>query len=337
MSSKYAFGWLTVLVICVALSPSVGHCADWNVSPFRAQLASADPGSQTEAQAAVVDSTTSVMSNPLKKNIGKAALFSLIIPGAGELYSGQWIRAIPFFALEVASWAVFATYHAKGNTKTDAFQKYAGWRDTPNNFNVRSYMFAEYQIAQDSTRNGFRPTFHGNFGDVDTPGSYMFLWNDWNTRYQSLPAPFTHDVYTSDQQQFYEMIGKYMLQFGWGWRDTHTGDGDASDWTHPADGVAADNPATVAFDGGSPMFFHYRDMRGLANTYYNKGNTAMEVVLANHVLSALDAAFAVRAANKHLEKQMDTPTIGHLHFQYDAKEMDGAIARVVTVSVPLNY
>ncbi|HEY3294339.1 MAG TPA: hypothetical protein VGL38_02775 [bacterium] len=332
MSSKYAFGWLIVLALCVALFPRVASCAEWNVSPFRAQLASADPAGQTEAQA-VTDSSTSVMSNPLKKNIGKAALFSLIIPGSGELYSGQWWRAIPFFALEVGSWAVFATYHGKGNKKTDEFQAYAGWRDTPNNFDTRAYLYAEYLIASDSIKNGGRPTYHGNFEDY---GSLP-----WDERYQSLPAPFTHDVNTTDQQQFYEMIGKYFLQFGWGWKDTYNSgigwtDAGRANWADPAAGQTPDNTATIAFDGGSAMFFHYRDMRGLANSYYNKGNTAMEIVLANHILSALDAAFAVRSANKRLEKNSGTSNMGQLHFHYDAKQVNGSLARYVTVTVPLN-
>jgi hypothetical protein len=89
------------------------------------------------------------------------------------------------------------------------------------------------------------------------------------------------------------------------------------------------------------MFFHYRDMRGLANAYYNKGNVAMEVVLVNHLLSALDAAFAVHAANKHLETQQSqeptpSPKLGHLQFHYDARVVNGNLTRFVTATLPLN-
>lgn len=336
MSSKYAFGWLIVLVMCAALFPRAGGCAQWNVSPFRAQLATADPNNGQSDQQTPADSTASVVSNPLKKNIGKAALFSLIIPGTGELYSGSWLRALPFFAAEVAGWTYFAMYHGKGNTKTNAFQAYAGWRDTPNNFDTRAYMYAEYQVAIDTLRA--REVYHGDFA------SWFNL--SWDDRYPHLPAPFTHDVFSTDEQQFYEMIGKYFKQFGWGWRDTYnTGNGwgstypdvtsGSADWTQPASGLRADSSRTIEFDGDSPMFFHYRDMRGLANTHYNKGNLAMEVVLVNHVLSAFDAAFAVRASNRHLETT-ETPKLGHIQLRYDARQVNGGLARYVTVTVPLN-
>jgi hypothetical protein len=94
----------------------------------------------------------------------------------------------------------------------------------------------------------------------------------------------------------------------------------------------ADNTATVAFDGESLMFFHYADMRGEANDLLDKGNLAMEVVLANHVLSALDAAFAVRHYNKHLAA---TSPLGDLKLRYDARRIGGETARFLTVSMPL--
>ena len=80
------------------------------------------------------------------------------------------------------------------------------------------------------------------------------------------------------------------------------------------------------------MFYHYRDMRGEANDLLDKGNVAMEVVLVNHVLSALDAAFAVRRYNKHLEQS----PLGDIKLRYDARTVDGALTRFMTVSVALN-
>jgi hypothetical protein len=335
MSSKYAFGALIVLAMCVMLFPRAVQCADWTVSPFRAQLASADETGQSDQQVAAADSSTSAVANPLKKNIGRAALFSLIIPGTGELYAGSWVRALPFFAAEVVGWTYFAMYQGKGNTKTNSFESYAGWRDTPNNFDTHAYMYAEYLIASDSIRSNIVGGFHGDFGQWQAMS--------WDDRYPYLPAPFTHDVMTDDRQQFFEMIGKYLLQFGWGWKDTYnSGNGwdvtgfPLANWQQPASGLTADNSNTIEFDGQSPMFFHYRDMRGLTNSYYNKANIAMEVVLVNHLLSAFDAAFAVRNANRHLEAQ-SSPKLGHIHLQYEAKPtVSGDMARYMTVSVPLN-
>jgi hypothetical protein len=281
------------------------------------------------------------MTSP-RKVIGKGIMFSLIIPGAGQMYAGSWMTAVPFFALEVASWAAFASYHSKGQDQTSKFQDYAGWRDTPNNFDTHAYMFAEYSVAKDVVKNGGKPVYNGNY---DT---WMTL--PWETtsssesRYPHLPAPFTHDIMTSDRQQFFEMIGKYIGQFGYGWMDTHqqaTTNADPNlwtfDWTQPASHVQADDPTTVAFDGGSPMFYHYRDMRGKANDYLNTANIGMEVVLANHILSALHAAILVHNYNKHLGAPAAPSTgLGNLRLHYDVKDIDGSLTRSLTLSVPLN-
>jgi hypothetical protein len=349
MSSKHAFGCLIIVLFCVVLFPQMSHAADWTVSPFRAQLA--DAGTATSAdETGEPASDTLSLGGPVKKNIGKAVMFSLIIPGTGELYAGSWLRALPWFAIEVAGWAMFAKYHAAGQSKTDDFEAYAGWRDTPNNFDVRAYMWAEYKVANSPTMHGGDSTYNGSFADWR-----LLLWDsDYEStrnRATYLPPPFTHDVMTDDRQQFFEMIGKYFLQFGWGWKDTHDNGAGVTqsnandfwsanepDWTHSSYTGGEDNPLSVNFDGRSDMFFHYRDMRGRANDLLNRGNLAMEVVLVNHVLSALDAAFAVRAANAHLKDQTPagTPKLGHMHLQYDNKLVDGQLTRYLTLTVPLN-
>lgn len=321
MKSMRATIAIALLVVCGAVFPNFAYAADWTVSPHAAQIASGS----SEQQAASDATDTGGLQ---KKNVGKGVMFSLIIPGTGQLYAGQWWRALPWFAIEVASWAMFASYHGKGQDKTDEYEAFAGPRDTPNRFNYRSYMFAEFEVATDRPRDTNNP-YQGNFED--------WLLLPWADRSVYLPAPFTHDVLDDDEQQFFEMIGKYFSQFGWGWRDTHSGDADASDWTtaHPdyANGFIPDDPATIYFDGSSPLFYHYRDMRGEANDFLDKGNTAMEIVLVNHVLSALDAAIAVRGYNK---RNAPRPEVGDLKLRYDAKRVHGEMTRYLTLSVALD-
>ncbi|MBK8130392.1 MAG: hypothetical protein IPK53_16315 [bacterium] len=73
-------------------------------------------------------------------------------------------------------------------------------------------------------------------------------------------------------------------------------------------------------------------MRGEANDLLEKGNTMMEIVLVNHVLSALDAAFAVRSHNRKLESAQ----MGSLDLKYDIKtNINGDLTRMLTLSVPL--
>jgi hypothetical protein len=129
------------------------------------------------------------------------------------------------------------------------------------------------------------------------------------------------------------MIGKYYTQFGYGWIDTYNYSGVINDdlgdiWSERS----GDDPATIGFDGQSAFFYQYRDMRGDANNSLEKANTMMEIVLANHVLSALDAAFAIRSYNKRLAEG----PLGDMKLRYHYKPIDGQLARMLTLSIPLD-
>jgi hypothetical protein len=314
-------GGLALLLLMSAVWPRVTAAAEWNYSPYRAQFAADQPSNGQTGE----ESPTTPPVVSAKKSIGKGVMFSLVIPGAGQLYSGQWWRSIPWFAIEVGGWAMFAKYHGDGQDKTREFEAYAGPRDAPNHFNVNAYLLREYQIASSQQYNA--APYTGTLSD------WRLL--DWSVRQDFLAnaTGYGHDVMTDDQQQYYEMIGKYIVQFGYGWQDTYSSDADINDpnagniWV-----LSGDDPTTAIFDGTSAMFFHYRDMRGKANDLLNKGNVAMEVVLVNHILSALDAAFAVRAYNKHLEKV----GLGDLKFRYDIKNLGGDQARFLTASLALD-
>ncbi|MBK6910024.1 MAG: hypothetical protein IPH10_03700 [bacterium] len=315
--------WTRLLLIMACLSlPALSAAKGLGLSPHRAQFAS--PSFEQTA----ADETATPMT-PGKKNIGRAVMFSLIVPGTGQLYGGSWLRALPWFAVEVAGWALFAQYHGQGNDKTDEFESYAGpWKNnvrTAGNFNYDVYMFREYQVAANEV-----------FARVKYEGD-LSEWRDlsWDERTEHLPAPYTHDINTLDVQQYYEMIGKYFEQFGYGWNDAYDSQADISIGSQDhiwGAGFGGDDAATVSYDGTSAMFLTYRDMRGEANDLLEKGNTMMEIVLVNHVLSALDAAFAVRSHNRKLESAQ----MGSLDLKYDIKtNINGDLTRMLTLSVPL--
>ena len=322
MASKWTVAACVMLLLLVAAAPRMAKAADWQYSPYRAQLADLPSAGQAEEEttAAPADMTG-------KKSIGKGVMFSLVIPGAGQLYGGQWWRALPWFAIEVAGWAMFAKYHGDGQDKTEEFEAFAGPRDTPNNFNANVYLLREYQIAAQNPTTPFTQ-------DLSTWKTLPWDGTQGRQSYVEYATGYGHDVLTDDIQQFFEMIGKYINQFGYGWDDTHDPALDPnSESLDPALwAVSGDDPATLTFDGDSPLFYQYRDMRGEANDLLDKGNIAMEVVLVNHVLSALDAAFTVRSYNKKIEQS----GMGELKFKYDIKSVDGATARFMTMSLALN-
>lgn len=55
----------------------------------------------------------------------KALLFSVLVPGAGELYTKSYLKAALFFGVEVGAWSMYALYHQKGNDKEKEYEAYA--------------------------------------------------------------------------------------------------------------------------------------------------------------------------------------------------------------------
>jgi hypothetical protein len=115
-----------------------------------------------------------------------------------------------------------------------------------------AYLYHEWQVASNP---------YAVVGGTPTELTLAeWLTAPYDVRSTFLPAPFTHDVLTSDSSQYFKMIGLYFAQFGWGWADTWDGNVDAPDWTAPDSGLTADVLETLQFDGESRQFQHYRDM-----------------------------------------------------------------------------
>ncbi|TFH64839.1 MAG: hypothetical protein E4G91_04510, partial [Candidatus Zixiibacteriota bacterium] len=82
MYSKTSVLVIAAFLLAAALPQAYAQADSWSFSPYRAQVADDDAG-QTPADEGAA--------NPVddgKKNIGRGVMFSLIIPGAGQLYSG---------------------------------------------------------------------------------------------------------------------------------------------------------------------------------------------------------------------------------------------------------
>jgi len=79
------------------------------------------------------------------------------------------------------------------------------------------------------------------------------------------------------------MIVKYLTQFGNAWED--------------ANFIEYYYGNT---DRMTPQMFVYRDMRNDMNGYYDTASTATNIILINHVLSALDAAWTASRYNREI-------------------------------------
>jgi len=230
---------------------------------------------------------------PAKLNAGKALILSAVLPGAGEYYAGAKIRAAVFFGIEVAAWTAVVYYYNAGQQKDKDFKKYAD-----QHFFEEVYRTKEYSLAQQP-----------QYGDSGAFKGTEPEWRvkTWDEKIHFLPSEgFTHNLPTNDErvsnssedQQYYEMIGKYIHQFGFGWDDVFLG---------PTGPFKGDDPGTPEYDdadGAAAKSVYYMGMRYDSNQLLERSAIATQIALLNHVASALDASFAVRAINKQAEAQV---------------------------------
>jgi len=179
------------------------------------------------------------------KSIGRAFVYSALVPGLGEYYAGSKFKSALFFAADLVFWSQYLSNHSKGKDKEDEFTAYADahWSAT---------RYTEWLVE--------------NYGVLDDEDPYEVPGED--------PKSFTHNLPDEKTQQYYEMIGKYE-QFLAGWDDYD------------------EQEAT-----SSPRRGEYIIMRDDANDKLNKASTWVMVSLANHFLSAFDAAITAKSFNK---------------------------------------
>jgi hypothetical protein len=59
------------------------------------------------------------------KSTGKAAMYSLLLPGLGQHYAGDKRGARAFFAAEVAAWTAFIVFEVQGRLREEGYEDYA--------------------------------------------------------------------------------------------------------------------------------------------------------------------------------------------------------------------
>ena len=218
-------------------------------------------------------------------NPGKALLLSAIVPGAGQFYARQWVSGGIFLFIELAAWGSVYYFYNESMDKQDEFEEFA-----QEHFIEDDYRSVEYSLATNAMYGDTLIPYNG------TPAEWTAL--DWNTKIHFLPKEgFTHELPTHDEeynfddqsmeQQYYEMIGKYLHQFGFGWND---GYGDTDEFPH--------------FEGASPNSKKYMGMRHDHNVLWDYSDWGLKVALLNHVASALHASFTVKAGRREAKADL---------------------------------
>lgn len=222
--------------------------------------------------------------NGNKKTPILAAGMSLLLPGAGEFYSGRYLKTGVFLAVEAAAIIVGLIYDKKGDQQTDDAHNYA---NGPNGWSV--YRYANWTLTNLKKLNpSLNPDDYA--GKVIRPdGSVDY---DWLNKLESAVGVagttgsyYSHQLPPHGTQQYYELIGKYD-QFNVGWRQF---------------GLDPNKEYIYGTTQNVPQFKEYSDMFYKADDYYNVAAKAVLVIVANHIISAFDAAWSARNYNKDLE------------------------------------
>jgi hypothetical protein len=217
-----------------------------------------------------VDNSNLAMNEAKSPLLGAALSFA--VPGLGEFYSKSYIKAAAFFAIEVAAITVGLIYDKKGDDQTNVFQNYAN-----EHWSVQRY--AKWTVTNAKNINtNINPDDYNVFTNTGSVN-----WNELNRLETDLGSYYSHRLAYKGEQQYYEMIGKYH-QFNPGWDDF----GD-------------ENTPYVYGDPLTEKFLFYAKQRGEANDFYNIASKAVIVIVANHFISALDAAWSASRFNKNLE------------------------------------
>lgn len=203
-----------------------------------------------------------------KKSVGLGVLLSAVIPGAGEFYGGNYLKAGIFFGVEVLAWATFAYFESKGNKKEEEYQAYADQY-----WDVRTY-------ARWLKNEGFSES--GGI-DPDEPNRDVL-------REQIMVcerANFSHTMPEYGSQQYYELIGKYQ-NFQAGWKNLEH--------------VPTKSPGPYNYQTyHDPVFTNYAAERQKANDFFDYAKIGPITAIVNHILSAADAAWVISTYNSKIK------------------------------------
>ena len=250
---------------------------------------------------------TLMMRETMEKKSGfKAVMFSALFPGAGQFYTKNYIRAAIYAGLEIAFWSAYAVYTKKGDDVDARMRSYADEHWIENKY--WSYLYQTGLIARDEIANweyadefdAIKDDFEFLYSNEYPGYEVIVLMGEYDKRklkfLEGLNEGFTHSLPLTKTQQYYEMIYKYIVQFGVGWDDVYATYGDPFFYSPLRGSLIAGHDQML-----TPHIMHYRDLRNESNDHYAVATTMLNLVLLNHLVSAIDAAFSAKAYNKNLD------------------------------------
>jgi len=226
-----------------------------------------------------------------KKSPVLAGILSGILPGSGEIYTGQYVKAAVFLAVEAASITTAMIYNHKGNYQTAFFEWYNNQNWSPVRYaqwtlhNIGNINSSVTDASKYQTGGSNQVIIYNNAG-VATGVN----WANLNALESDLGTTgsgsgYSHELAIFGSQDFYEITGKYP-QFVAGWS------------TFP---YGAPNYNYTDFNNYVlPQMLWYAHQRGIANQLYQTSYFFVGALYVNHLLSILDAVWSAHQYNNRL-------------------------------------
>jgi hypothetical protein len=247
---------------------------------------------RTQAMNQTSDSAGTLMETtvPNQKSVGKAVVFSAVVPGSGQFYAKSYVKAAVFLAIEVTAWAVHISNTKKGDKRDSEFKQFAGenWSE------YRYWSYVNWVGSQNDIYSGLVvPEDHWDVQQAPNGGTWYLIDEQYfNANRDEIISNlreieqdgFSHRLPATRTQQYYEMIGKYPGQFGNAWNDASFD----RRYSGP-DNITAKNN-------------FYMETRDQANRFYDYAQYGLMAVLINHVVSSIDAGFTTRNYNRRQVK-----------------------------------
>ena len=267
----------------------------------------------------------------------KALFMSLVIPGSGQLYVGgstfNYARGAAYLALEAALWGgwyYFTIY--KYDKQVDKYKKFA-----KNHFSIGRYeaqMRDIYlnQLSDETEESRFETRYMSSredfckaiYGDAKASNCYvkgkLFTNDKAHTDRFSVSNPSNLGTEIKNQKNFYDKSTVYQLvsekSYVLGWDDV---DSVALGQNLLLEEASVESIVPL---GKSKNLSKYRDMRDKANDYADLQVWFFGGIILNHLVSAIDAAFAANAHNKELYSE-DVYWYDRLHFESYMSFLEG--------------
>ena len=218
---------------------------------------------------------------------GKAMIFSGIVPGLGELYNGDWKRALLFAGLEVASWSTWYYYNQQGDDQTLLFEQYAddhwSFKEWVTDYNSWDDVDSEYRILFEKidTYGEISDTSYEAIFEGSHSMSFYYDggWHSTTDEYfKENYDDFNLDSVVVDKDNaYYENIGKYNHFFA-GWDDA---------WNT----LSIDNNNQI-YIGTECTYFYIKDADGNDITEHFQYNSTTGELTTDYEYSSIEVSYS---------------------------------------------